>query len=359
MAGTAFNTANWSGYDEATATNPSASLTGFTLLIDVSTLSADWKAAVQSEGADIRVAKGDDTELAYDLIEWAYNAGSPTGWIRALWSGTLANSGTQNVRVYAGYTGGTATAYDSDETYGSDNAYDANWLGYWPAGGGSDRTANGYTLSPGSAGNPTAGGVVGLVGTATRYDGSNDYCTGTPTLPTQWTTMCWFYNAVDASGSFAEFAESPGHATRDRTTGFNASSNAVWVYQYSGSDKNAYSGAVSPVTGTWHHAAGVYDGTNLSAYANSSPGTPVSSGNPYTGYTTPEYVSGRYQSNYFAGLLDDLQLHNTGRSAAWISEEYAQSNSQATFWGTWEWTAGGAPASILPLIHYYRTCMAG
>ena len=166
MAGTTFSPANWSGYDAQTVTNPNSDLTGFTLLIDVSTFSSTWKSTVQPDAGDIRITKGSGsggTELAYDLIDWAYNQGSPTGWIRVLWSSQLAQSGTQEVYVYVGYTPGTAVAYDAagdPSGYGPDNAYDVNWAAYWPLFDVNDRTSNNRDLTN----NGADAGATGKVG---------------------------------------------------------------------------------------------------------------------------------------------------------------------------------------------------
>jgi hypothetical protein len=95
---------------------------------------------------------------------------------------------------------------------------------------------------------------------------------------------------------------------------------------------------------SWSHHAVVYDGSTLSAYANSS-GVTAS----YTGAITDDSVDTRIGSYWtgsepksFFGNLQEFQLHTTARSVDWISHEYDQTNDNATFWGTWSWeTSGG------------------
>src|SRR6056297_96504 len=94
-------------YATATVTNPSSALTDFTLIIDLSTLPQDWWDAVtSSDGTKGRASKGDGTtELACDWIDFDDTA--ETGLLRVLWSGTLASTGTQEVRIYPPLSGNT------------------------------------------------------------------------------------------------------------------------------------------------------------------------------------------------------------------------------------------------------------
>lgn len=366
VPGTSFSAANWSGYDEATATNPGSGLSGFSLLIDIATLSASWKSAVQSDGGDIRLTKGDGTtELAYDLINWAYNAGSPTGQIRVLWSGTLAASGTQNVRIYAGYTPGTAVAYDANETYGSDNAYDSTVEQYWTfseasgdiisrVAGGTDLTVSGATY-----------GATGVVGDALSFDGVNDVAytssaldlTGTQELSVLMNTYqdtitsdddlllesSANYNSNDdsvlvnpsssggggaASGKFhiAINAEANGRNSIDMTR-FSA---ATWTHLGIILDRDAGAQQVTHV---------YYDGVSqtLQQIATTTDST--------TGFGN--YVwnfmcrSGASSPGLHAdGDIQHVFFYNVALGADWVAQE-SDMMDQATFWGTWAWTAGG------------------
>lgn len=351
MPGTSFSTAIWSGYDEQSVTNPGSALTDFTLLINIANLSSDWKSNVQSDGADIRLTKGDGTtELAYDLIDWAYNAGSPTGWIRVKWSGTLAASGTQNVRVWVGYTGGTATAYDASETYGSDSAYDAFWKAYWASISVADRTSNGNNIT-----NTTG---VGTSSDAKVGDGSFDYERGSadymqmssavvPAYP--FTMMCWIKTeSFPSSGAVGLMAiETNGsndhrHALYTGTT----SSQNVGANSRSTSAGNAVS-STTMSTGTWYHASGVW-----TSAASRTARTNAAGAIENTTSISPSGINytrlGRFNNSpvyYFDGLMNDVQIHSTARSADWIDEEYNQTDDNATFWGTWAWTESASSVS--------------
>lgn len=56
-----------------------------------------------------------------------------------------------------------------------------------------------------------------------------------------------------------------------------------------------------------------------------------------------------YHTNVFNGKIAEAQIHSTALSDAWLLHESDQTLDQATFWGTWAWTAaaGGAITGTL------------
>lgn len=351
MPGTTFSAANWSGYDEQSVTNPGSALTDFTLLINVANLSSSFKSTVQSDGADIRLTKGDGTtELPYDLIDWAYNAGSPTGWIRVKWSGTLATSGTQNVRVYAGYTGGTAVAYDASETYGRNNAYDSSWEAYWPLHDLNDRTSNGHNLS---AINTPTSGATGQVGDCYEFDQSvpeylslSSAIISSPPL----TIMGWGRTNLGATGnnalaSLGLVSTTGGH---NYLIMMNTAGSPAYAFTQNGGSSEGAASTANTSDETWHHVAGVWSGSaSRSVFLDGG-----NKGSNTNSITNPETLdrtqiansaqgSGVPVSRNFDGRIDDVQFHSAARPDDWIAHEYDQSNDNATFWGTWAWTSTG------------------
>lgn len=67
-------------------------------------------------------------------------------------------------------------------------------------------------------------------------------------------------------------------------------------------------------------------------------------------------VGDRYNNGLFSwnGTIDDFQMHDTARSAAWIEYEYDQTNDQATLWGTWTNTPVAGGISIPVVMHHRR-----
>lgn len=352
------------GYAEATATNPSNSLTDFTLLVDLSKMPSEWWNAIDtSDKEKLRVADESGTELPRDVISFTDNGdGTGSGWVRVKYSGTLSSSGTQGLRIYPPQA--SMSSYASGDTFGQHNAYDANWEGYWPDGGGVDRTANGNDLT--ANGGVSFGGAAGQVGDATNYDGTDDY--GNVVDAT--------LNGLPASHDMTAFfwfqAEAVGHGTDSKAGLVWEGTDDLMIYPNDDLDGTGgtrvfwrdlgdviISEAGSDLIGTgWHHQAFVSRGSSdHEAYRDaSSVGTSAASGGagPFDGVSVGAFDAGQF----FDGLIDEVQIHSTARSDAWISEEYDQSNDQDSFWslggGTWTWVAAG---SSIPVIQHHRRMM--
>ena len=136
------------GYASATIQNPDSALTDFTLIIDLAEIisdEADFGTAFNTDDQGRgRAYKSDGTtELACDWID--LDNSNSTGLLRVKFSGSLASTGTQTIRIYPPNTGNSQ--YAADDTYGSDNAYDDSWESYLPTQSDFlDRTSNGNDL---------------------------------------------------------------------------------------------------------------------------------------------------------------------------------------------------------------------
>jgi hypothetical protein len=52
---------------------------------------------------------------------------------------------------------------------------------------------------------------------------------------------------------------------------------------------------------------------------------------------------------FYNDLICEVQWHTTELSAAWIDEEYDQTNNNTTFWGTWSWESVGLSATSITI----------
>ena len=324
-------------YALATISNPSAGLTDFSLIVDLSRMPASWWAAVNtSDGTRGRVYKGDGTtRLAADWID--FDDTEETGLLRVLWSGTLATTGTQQLWIEPPLAANATVA--ADNTYGSDNAYDSSWVGYWPSGGGDDRTSSG---NDGTAnGGVTVGGATGKIGAATDFDGTNDYVSvgySTANIDYTWSLWAnpdtvrktWILNTDVAGGGWA-------------IAGFNDDGE---LRVYSGNTNYRWIGNSGDITDSWQRFDVVHTGDVSNVYKNASELTASSNNSQSVHAGDAIYIGGEWTPsgwNYFDGLLQEIQIHSTVRSSDWISYEYDQTNDQATFWGTWSWAVDTVP----------------
>lgn len=321
----------------ATVTNPSSALTDFTLIVDLSDMPANWWSAVDtSDGTRGRVYKGDgSTRLACDWIDFDNTA--ETGLLRVLWSGTLASTGTQELWIEPPVSGNATVA--ASDTYGSDNAYDASWDGYWPGGGGTDRTSNNNDGT--SAGGVTAEDSVGVIGSATSYDGTDDRTelpVGIFDSATDGTICAWFRTD---SASTDQMVYCGGHYTNRLYLKLDGSGYLT----ASLGDNTAWTTGSPVSTASWYQAA-LYWSPNsqslsIDAASPSNRSYSGSWGNNDADAIGAYEDRGSSNNQNFDGLLCEVHLHSTSRGADWISHEYDQTNDNSTFWGTWSWEAAG------------------
>jgi len=328
------------GYGTATITNPSAALTDFSLMIDLSTMHASWWTEQNdADGTKGRAYKSDGTtELPCDWID--FDGAGETGWLRVSYDGTLASSGTQTIRIYPPHSDNAAVA--AGAAYGSDNAY--NWYGYWADGGITDRTGNGHTGS--ETGGISSGDTTGPLGKATTFDGTdNEIDLSTMLESSNYTVLLWMYS--DGGTYNRLFSALSGMEIRsaDPETNLN-------LRDLGGN----YGETVAFSVTTWTHVAAIVNHAVTTASIRVDDGTPsedTDTGSEGSGNDN-WIIGGRDGSSGdgWAGKIQEVQVHNSILSDAWITEEYAQTDDNATFWGTWGWTAAGG--GIAPIAMRYR-----
>lgn len=323
----------------------SGGVSSFTVLFTQASINAnsqtDLFANAKSDGSDLRVStdSAGTNLLTVDVIE--YDAVGATFVIRV---GTLTLSATVANTLYLWWGNSAATAQTGS------GAYDSDWVGYWPDGGGSDRTLNGNDGS--AVGGVSAGAASGKVGDATAFDGTNDTVTiaDDPSLDvTELTFIAWVRKTRNSVFDRIAF--------RDNDAG---STQFVWGCQFTNS--NLLEFACGPTSGTgpsgnynfqssstitdtsgFHQIAATYaSGTSTATLyidgSSDASGTPDRSGTPWSGNLQPSagpFALGRLKYagvSYFGAIdLDDVHFHSVPRSAAWMETEYNQTNAPASF----------------------------
>ncbi len=335
------------GYGTATITNPSGALTDFSLMIDLSTMHADWWTEQNdADGTKGRAYKNDGTtELAVDWID--FNGAGETGWARVKWSGTLASSGTQIVRIYPPHSDNAVVA--AGDAFGAYNAYDANWLGYWPlhedpsgsAPQMKNRISAGLHLT--TAGTMlTADQVSGQVVGALDFDGGDDtasYLADTGVSAWPVSLFAWMKPpALDANYCLIGWGNA---ASESDFLGINTDSSDVMRGFLFSSVFNAVFGTTTIDT-NFHHIAFVI-ASNTSRIIYTDGGDAQSDTDSDIIPVAMDFFSvgsfARNTEDFALGIIGDVQVHIANRVAAWVSEEYAQTNDQSAFWGSWGWTA--------------------
>lgn len=329
MPGTAFSPANWTGYDEQSVTNPASALTDFTLLIDISTLSSTWKSMVQSDGGDIRLTKEDGTELPFDVIDWAYVASQPSGFILVQWTGTLAASGVQKIRVWAGYTGGTAEAYGVSETYGQYNAYGPHT--YFSL----DGAANRVDGTAGSlSGGVSPGDTAAQVGDGTAFDGTDDYINTNVFMPLSDITMYSWLQDDAASSTAVAMTDSYDRWSLKAEQWNNTGKVGLTI-----PGVGDYASVLNTPTTLAFVGLSMEEGVAVQYRVGAS--TDSDSIGSWANPAVLRLGSRLGGSEDLDGVMNYIGVCDGALGDAWLEEVYLQTNDQATFWGTWAWTPAG------------------
>jgi hypothetical protein len=342
-----------STYDTATLVNPGSSLTDFTLIVDLSRMSAAWWSAVDTtDGTKGRAAKDSGpTELACDWID--FDDSAETGLLRVKWSGTLASSGTQTLRIYPPQSGNASVA--ASDTYGSDNAYDSDWAAYWPLHDANDRTSNGYDLT--ASGGVTVGGATGKLGAATDFDGSDDrldYTAGAPVDSDDSLFIAWANPDATNQRALIYQDDTGTNGTIYRRL-MHSSFMLGNVNDGAGSSTTTWNFNVGVSASTWYMAAyQMNTSTSRYVFANDNQGGHDTTSVTVTGTDRIGIGGAIWGGSYFDGQMQHVQVHASARSADWIEYEYDQTNDQATFWGTWTNTPVAGGISIPVVMHHRR-----
>jgi len=333
-------------YDIATITNPSSALTDFTLIVDLSRMSSAWWSAVNaSDGTRGRASKSDGTtELACDWID--FNDTAETGLVRVKWTGILASSGTQQIRIYPPNT--TNTAYGVSDTYGQYNAYDSELVFYAPDGGDINRTDSGFTVS--AVGTQTAGGAIGPLGDATQINDSNGWDFDTsPSNSQPELTASAIVNIDTMITRNAIFDAANGSSYR-----FSCLATGSPTFRLRPSDGLTHDIANVIEALQWEHVVYSYSSINQiqSAYRNGElTNSEIVNGGILKNDHTNDFIGHGSDGSELTGRLQHFALYHSQPNASFIKEEYSQTNDNATFWGTWTNVPVGSEVSINPTIN--------
>jgi hypothetical protein len=93
----------------------------------------------------------------------------------------------------------------------------------------------------------------------------------------------------------------------------------------------AETGGIIVTTGSWHYVQGIYNGTNFLTYFDGAVDRSTTTG-VAAGAGGPVYIGSDFAAaNFFKGMMDEIRVSNTVKSADWIKAEYYNQNNQTTF----------------------------
>ena len=315
--------------------------------------------AAQSNGGDIRFSSDSagSTQLPCELVQWTQNA-NPALATAEIWVTPASISSGGNVDIYVWYNaGGGQTLPAANSTYGSQAVWDANFKGVWHLPNGSTLS---YTDSKGvntgtGVNTPTA--AAGKIDGGMQLDGTSPYVNighdtslnvGDVFTVEAWvntnggvgTTRCTVFSSriSNTAGSFSCEVGTANSITNSMImTGIG-----TYIAQSVGS---------LIFNSTWYHLVWTKNGGATPVmYVNGAAVTLNSS----AAYTVVDNATDKMIGTGAAGglflwaIADEVRLSGSVRSANWISTEYNNQNTPASFWavGT-PGPSGGSSTQLL------------
>jgi len=317
------------------STTATSTFSSFALLVSVT--DSDLKSTgnggkqASSTGVDILFTDSNGTtKLDHEVESYASTTGQLIAWVRIP---TLTSSADYTIYIYFGNSG----ASDQSNATG---VWDTNYKGVWHLPNGTTLGLNDSTVNVQTGTNHGATPTAGQIGGAAAFSsGSSQYIdNGTITGisgATAATLSGWMYRS--AASNFVSFGQSTS----------NYRFNLEWyndgnLYLQAENGGQAFPNIVPPQTTGWHYVVFVFDGSQ-SGYARDKGYWDGVSQTVLPGFSPQppaSLASGANQSPfwvgrggvYSTGIIDEVRVSNTIRSADWIATEYNNQSSPSTFY---------------------------
>jgi len=313
----------------------SGTQTNFPVLINL-TSDSDLRNYARSDGYDILFTLSDGTtKIPHEIERYTSSSGGLTAWVKV-----PSISSSANTTIYM-YYGNAASANQQDKTNVWTNSFRGVWHLNESSGNALDSTS--YGTSGTYSGTYTRN-VAGKVSRGTDFntngeldwgdpaDGHLDFGTGSLTV-SAWVNI----DATVGSGSWPTIIwKGIGSYTSGYDLEYEDDTNTMYFNIADGSTNEwGMSSSTTFSDDTWYYIVGVADrtGNRMHIYKNGvdTAGDTIS---PLGSIDTTGHAAVGADGGWgwFDGILDEVRISNTARSAFWISTEYNNQNSPATFY---------------------------
>jgi len=312
-------------------TKVATDLANFPVLIDI--FDSSLVSIAQTDGDDIVFTDNIDVKLNHEIEYYNSTNGHLVAWV-------CANlSSTTDTKIYMYY--GNA---DAPNQQNGAAVWDSNYKGVWhlaePSGTVYDSTVNNndgaYTGSSHTS--------VGKIDGTDNFDGDNDYInvgtSNTLDLTGDLTIEAWIYPRTWGENNWGRILtrrlDSPAQGYEFLLDNNPAGGERLWLAAMGLTQYNSYSTNHSIILNTWQHVVvtralssgavrfyinGVASGTGSMAAIPSAPNIAT-----YIG------IRGTDFNRDFNGLIDEVRVSNTVRSAEWVSTERNNQDDPGSFY---------------------------
>jgi PKD repeat protein len=302
------------------------SLSNFPVLISLAS-NTNLSSHARADGNDILFTSSDGTtKIPHEIESYKSSNGALVAWVKVPSITTGSNT------VLYMYYGNPSAANQRNAANAWSNGYKDVWhLDEGGTGPRSDSTGSGSSLNTRNyKGNE---GTPGQIGGADSLDGTSKYLESAGNVgitgSAARTVTFWAKLANTNRNGMV------GWGTNAVTSEFEAAvrNNKYFLWSYGGG--HDWENIATPLTGSWNYYAVTYDGTTARWYMN---GSQFGCGYAHT-YTTAdshafvgyEFDSGQSSIAYMNGMMDEVHVAGSARSAQWIQTEFNNQNSPSAF----------------------------
>jgi len=310
----------------------------------------------------IAITKSDGTTELYVEIEQWDDANEKAVLHAGITGDTLSSSADTDYYLYydSSHADNTAKVGDTNDVV-AESVWDSNFKAVYhmPDGASNaavyDSTSNDNDGTKKDANEPVE--IAGKIGQGQDFDGSNDYInigsgasldfTGSGTMET-WFTM----DVVRTTILLQKGCDYPSLGWGMRLLVTTNLLRAVITRTVPLTSTVSTTGTTELETGNFYHGADVWNsGVNVQVYLNgvseqtqSDTGTVLRSSND--SFIGTRRISGGGYDLYINGIMDEVRISNTNRSAAWLKATYNSGNDSLLTYGSEEM----APVTFIPTI---------
>ena len=339
--------------------------TNFPVLINLTDTDLITKA--QADGDDIAFTNSTGSQLDHEIEYFNSTTGFLVAWVRIP---TLSNTTDTVIQMYYG----NADAVNQENASG---VWDSNFvmvqhLSETPTAYMNDSTSNN---NDGTTYNMTsADQVAGQIDGSLDFDGTADYVNFGDVPATEGisalTVSVWVKattwnvgngNWPNIVGKRVPGGEGPFYMRVRASDDASANKIEFGIRNSAHVIRDAITNNVLDTT-NYYHLAGTWDGTTVKFFVNTVEQTDTGSVSGVTDSTAEQLHIGRARASeneLFNGIIDEVRISNTARSAGWIATEYNNQYSPSSFYSVGSEETDGDTTSPTYSNNAHNTTLAG
>ncbi len=331
-------------------------LTDFPMLVRLTSEQSHLFNTIRGDGYDIVFTDDSQNKLSHEIETLDKNAKAANIWVKV-----PKLSSAKDTTFYL-YYGNPSSSNNQNREEVWTNGYISVWhLNEDPAGATEDSTKNNNGTQSGGL-NKEDSLKRGVVANAVNFDGSNDVITHGAAVsessgtishwlkPDQIRNMIPFYQKDEGGAGASGIYDGFGGATLEIHTGI-LSGVYEFTYVNTGGTINNFSSDAAAVANEWAHVVTTWGSEGVSIYVNGrrayytqdfSPGPD----RPFTFGAIGGLTTSAHSRNW-DGLIDEVQVSNIARSAAWLKAQYINQSDSEDFLSISSPTSPGTTSTSL------------